>query len=153
MPVQFVLAVEDDACDQAPFPTFVAAFDAQAVSKFHFADVDRLFIRNLSVAHLSLWVHGEVDLANKRAAAQSDPIVREGLLIVSAPIMIIIDPRHKTRFVESLCEVHNAVFFFISFVGLLSSECMPIKLLYQFHMHFAGVGFVALAKIKPSVAD
>jgi len=105
-----VLPVVDDACDQAQFPTFVTAFDDQAANNFRFADVDRLFIKNLPVARLSQWIYGEVDLANRRATAQSDPIIKESLLIVSAPILILIDTGHKTRFAESICQVHTIIF-------------------------------------------
>jgi len=103
--VQLVLEVIEGEDVETPFPAFTADFNDNTVATFRFADVDRLFIRNMPVACLSMWLHAEVDLSNRRAFAQSDPVIKQLLLIVSAPIFLLIEPAQKTEFAQSLCQV------------------------------------------------
>lgn len=104
---QFTLDIEDCSYQGPPFPTFTAIFDEQAPDNFRFADVDRLLIRNFPVTSLSKWVHGEVDLANRRVVAQSDPVVRQSVMIISSPIMIMIEQLQKDRFSAAISQVTN----------------------------------------------
>lgn len=100
---QFVLEVANfNADDQPPFATFAAVFNKHSIKNFRFADVDRLLIKNLPVASLPLWIHGEVELACRRAFAHSDPVVKRRVQIVSSPIMILIAEGEKDRFTHSL---------------------------------------------------
>lgn len=105
--IQFVLEVDVDDCEQTSFATLTAVFGEKAIENFRFTDVDRLLIVNLPAACLSEWVNGEVDLANRRAVAHSDPVVGQNLMIVSAPIIIVIAPAQKSRFADAICRVTN----------------------------------------------
>ena len=100
-----LLPVVDDEDDETRFPVLIANFDEDATTTFRFADVDRLLIRNMPVASLSKWLQSEVELANRRAFVQSDPIIKLSLLIVTSPIFLLIEPTQKDIFAESMCKV------------------------------------------------
>lgn len=106
--VQFVLELEpDDGQFPTALPTFSAVIDEHAIQNWKFCDVDRLFIRRLPASSLTSWITGEVHLANCRAFASSDQAVRDSVLIVSLPIMVMIQQNEKQRFAKAMCRITN----------------------------------------------
>lgn len=106
--VQFVLSLEpDDGQFRTALQTYCAVIDEDAIDNWKFSDVDRLFIRRLPVSILSSWITGEVDLANHRAFAASDRAVKDRVLIVSSPIMVLIETNQKEPFADAMCRVTN----------------------------------------------
>lgn len=104
--VQFVLNLEPhDSQFPTALPTFSAVFEEQEIDNWKFSDVDRLFIRRLPVSSLTSWITGEVDLANRRAFAASDRAVKERVLVVSSPIMVLIERDQKEPFAAAMCRV------------------------------------------------